>query len=171
MADGAAIKIEDHVATSAGTTIVTARHGVGTPTAVIVARGLAMALREVGNRRKIFRVLSSLYNHLSRSLMMKILYTLLLLSGGFRDDSDSWRSSRGPPRDDRGPPPRPGGGERYSDDRGPPRRSDDREGGGRWRNREDDRDPGPWRRDGPTGGRSEGINRYTAKNCFIISTL
>jgi hypothetical protein len=24
-------------------------------------------------------------------------------------------------------------------------------------NQEDDRDPGPWRRDGPSGGRSEGI--------------
>ena len=45
---GVVIKIEDHVGTSAGTTIVTARHGVGTETAVIVALGLVMALLEVG---------------------------------------------------------------------------------------------------------------------------
>ena len=48
VADGVVIKIEDHVGTSAGTTIVTARHGVGTETVVIVARGLVMALLEVG---------------------------------------------------------------------------------------------------------------------------
>ena len=92
----------------------------------------------------------------------------MLLLGGFRDDGDSWRGSRGPPRDDRGPPPRSGGGDRYSDDRGPPRRSDDREGGGRWRNREDDRDPGPWRRDGPAGGRSEGSTDCYAKFQALI---
>ncbi|XP_028403278.1 eukaryotic translation initiation factor 3 subunit A-like [Dendronephthya gigantea] len=83
--------------------------------------------------------------------------------GGFRDDGDSsWRGSRGPPRDDRGPPPR-AGGDRYSDDRGPPRRPDDREGGGRWRNRDDERDPGPWRRDGPSAGRSEGRSWSAAR--------
>lgn len=84
----------------------------------------------------------------------------MLSLGGFREDNDTWRGGRGPPRDERGPPFRAAGGDRYSDDRGPPRRSDDREGGGRWRNREDDRDPGPWRRDGPAGGRAEGIFVY-----------
>ena len=93
------------------------------------------------------------------------------------EDGDSWRGSRGPPRDDRGPPPRSGGGDGYPDDQGPPRRPDDREGGGRWRNREDDRDPGPWRRDGPPGGRSEGTFIYlemVARNCSfweVISKL
>lgn len=78
---------------------------------------------------------------------------MVFTTGGFREDP--WRGGRGPTRDDRGPPPR--GGDRYQDDRGPPRRPDDREGGGRWRNREDDRDSGAWRRDAPPAGRSEGI--------------
>ena len=78
--------------------------------------------------------------------------------GGYKDEEppQAWRG--GPQKDDRGDSPGRGGvGDRLQEDGSGPQRSDDGGGGGRWRDRGGDRDPGPWRRDGQAGGRSEGL--------------